>query len=132
MKVQLKFVGGGIGRCQKVLLLFLPLATKHWNLSRATKHWNLSRAPNIGTFQGHQTLEPFKGTKHWNLSRAPNTGTFHWPPSIGIFQGPPNNGTFHWPLSWDLPSPPSFSLSLKGEFGSFRAFFFQHNFRFES
>jgi len=38
---------------------------------------------------------------------------------------------FHWPPSWDLPSPPSFSFSLKGKFKSFGAFFFGHNFLFK-
>jgi hypothetical protein len=53
--------------------------------------------PNIGTFQG-----------------PPNIGAFQGPPNIGAFQRPPNIKTFHWPPSWDLPSPPSFSFSLKG------------------
>jgi len=38
MKVSIKFVGGKMGRGEKMLLLFLPLATKQWNLPKATKH----------------------------------------------------------------------------------------------
>jgi hypothetical protein len=72
---------------------------------------------------GHQALEPSRAAKHWNLSR---------PLSNGTFQGPPNTGTFHWSLSWDLPSPPSSSFSLKGKFESFGVLFFRHNFQFES
>jgi hypothetical protein len=34
-----------VGKGEKVLILYLPLATKRWNLSRDTKHWSLSRAP---------------------------------------------------------------------------------------
>jgi hypothetical protein len=30
-----------------LLFLLLPLATKHWNLSRATKHWNLPLATEL-------------------------------------------------------------------------------------
>ncbi len=66
--------------------------------------------------------------------------SFHWPPNIETFQGPLSIGifhwslnieTFHWPPSWDFFSPPSFSFSLKGEFESFGALFFKHNFQFE-
>jgi len=56
----------------------------------------------------------------------------HWPPNNGSFQGPPSNGTFHWPPNWDIFSPPSFSFSLKGEFGSFEALFSRHNLWFKS
>ncbi len=60
-----------MGKGENVLFLYLPLATKNWNLPLATKHWNLSKA-----------------TKHWSLSRPPNIGTFHWPPSWDLFSPP--------------------------------------------
>jgi hypothetical protein len=37
-KVQIKLLGGKVRRGERMLLLFLSKATKHWNLSRATKH----------------------------------------------------------------------------------------------
>jgi hypothetical protein len=40
-------------------------------------------------------LFPFKGNQAWNIPKATKLGPFHWPPS------------------WGLPSPPSFSFSLK-------------------
>jgi hypothetical protein len=70
----------------------------------------------------------FSFSFHW----PPSIRAFHWPPRIRTFQGPPNNGTFQGPLSWDLPSTPSFSFSLKGKFGSFGVLFFWHNFRLKS
>ncbi len=76
------------------------------------------------SFQGPPNIVTFQ--------RSPNIGTFQRSPSIGTFQGPPIIGTFHWPLSWDLPSPLSFSFSLNNVFGSFGVFFSEHNFQFES
>jgi hypothetical protein len=66
MKVQVKFLGGEVGKGEKVLLLFLPLATKHWNLSRSIKHWSFSRATKHWSFS--------RATKHWSFSSA----TEHW------------------------------------------------------
>jgi len=37
MKDQVKFLGGKVGRGEKVFLIFLPLATKHWNLPLVTE-----------------------------------------------------------------------------------------------
>jgi hypothetical protein len=51
-----------VGRSEKVLLVLLTLATKHWDLPLATKHWILPLATNNGSFQG-----------------PPSDGTFHWP-----------------------------------------------------
>jgi hypothetical protein len=85
--------------------------------------------PSIGhqtmePFKGHQTLKPFKGHQAMELLKA----TKQW-----NLQGPPSNGTFHWPLSWDLPSPPSFSFSLKGRIQIISGFLFsRHNFWFKS
>jgi hypothetical protein len=36
-----------VEKWEKVILLLLPLAAKHWNLSRATKHWNLPLATEL-------------------------------------------------------------------------------------
>jgi hypothetical protein len=62
MKVEVKKFGGKMGRGEKVFLIFLPLAPKHWPPRIKTFHWPAS----IGTF-------------HW----PPIIGTFHWPPRIG-------------------------------------------------
>ncbi len=53
-----------MGRGEKVFffLLFLPLATKQWNLPRATKQWNLPKATKQWNFP--------KATKQWNFPRA--------------------------------------------------------------
>jgi hypothetical protein len=75
-------------------------------------HW----PPSNGTFQGPLSNETFQG--------PPNNGTLQRSPSNGTFQGPPSNGT----LLHLFPFP-SFE---EGEFGSFVAFFFGHNFQFES
>jgi hypothetical protein len=48
-----------VGRGEKVFLLFLPLATKHWNLSKAIEQWNLSKV-----------------TKQWNLLKATKLWNF--------------------------------------------------------
>ncbi len=36
-------------RGEKVFLLLLPLATKHWNLSLVTRHWNLPLPTKLGS-----------------------------------------------------------------------------------
>jgi len=61
MKVLVKSVGGKMGRREKVFFLFLPLATKQWNLPKATKHGTFQGPPNMEPFKGHQALEPSIG-----------------------------------------------------------------------
>jgi hypothetical protein len=102
-----------VQRGEKVHLFLLPLATKHWNLPRATKHWTLLKATKHWNFPlatKHWTLS--KATKHWNLPLA----TKHWNLPLA--------------LELDLPSPPSFSLFLKGKFGSFGFIFLDITFDF--
>jgi hypothetical protein len=61
MKVSIKFVGGKMGRGEKMLLLFLPLATKQWNLPKATKQWNLPLATKLKSSFTSFLLIFFKG-----------------------------------------------------------------------
>jgi hypothetical protein len=78
-----------MGRGENVLLLFLPLAMKHWNLPLATKHWNLPLAIK------HWNLP--LATKHWNLPLATKLGS-SFTSFLFLFFKKANSD--HWGLSF--------------------------------
>ncbi len=76
-------------------------------------------------FKGHQTLEPFKGHQimepfkdHQTLEPSKNHQTLELSKDHQTLEP-----SISQP-SWGLPSPPSFSFSLKGKFKSFGSLFF--------
>jgi hypothetical protein len=64
----------GRGEKMLLLLLLLPLATKHWNLARATKHWNLPLVIELGPSFTSFLFLLFKKANldHWGFFSLPD------------------------------------------------------------